>query len=93
MPGDRDEPIPNAPFPRHLMTVAPAADRTLAVVQMERNQPLEEPLAPERFGEAVPGLGPREIEPRRVQVAGVDQDAQALRDDLAPTWLAGTRFP
>ena len=60
------------------MSVPAAPDRPLAVVQMERHQSLEEPLAAQRVRQAVPRLGPRQVEPRRVQMAGVDEDAQAV---------------
>src|SRR5213593_3338165 len=78
MPRNRDQPMADALFPRHLMSVPAAPDRPLAVVQMERHQPLEEPLAAQRVRQAVPRLGPRQVEPRRVQMAGVDEDAQAV---------------
>src|SRR6266446_4428616 len=78
MPRNRDQPMADAPFPRHLMSVPAAPDRPLAVVQMERHQSLEEPLAAQRVRQAVPRLGPRQVEPRGVQMAGVDEDAQAV---------------
>ena len=65
MPCNRDQPMADAPFPRHLMSVPAAPDRPLAVVQMERHQSLEEPLAAQHVRQAVPPRSPTGRTPPR----------------------------
>src|SRR5439155_2567836 len=58
MPRNRDQPMADAPFPRHLMSVPTAPDRPLAVVQMEPHQSLEEPLAAQCVARRSPAAAP-----------------------------------
>src|SRR5438034_2723981 len=58
MPRNRDQPMADAHFPRHLMSVPTAPDRPLTVVQMEPHQSLEEPLAAQCVARRSPAAAP-----------------------------------
>src|SRR5262249_25172445 len=62
---------------RVAVAVSPAGE--LAIVGVEGDQTLQDARVGEGIGQTLPGCLAREVEARGVQVAGVDEEAEAIR--------------